>query len=53
MVTCVLCAQKNGLIETIHLSTHNIGFGWEIRKLIFNTPPPPPPHLSGGQQQYW
>ena len=23
------------LIETVHLSTHNICFGWEIRKLFF------------------
>ena len=30
-----LGAQKNGLIETVLLSTHNIYFGWEIRKLFF------------------
>ena len=28
-------AQKNRLIETVLLSTHNICFGWEIRKLNF------------------
>ena len=33
---CVLGAQKNRLIETLHLSTHNIGFGCEIRKIVFN-----------------
>ena len=27
--------QMNRLIETIHLSTHNIGFGLEIKKLAF------------------
>ena len=32
----VLGAQKNLLIETVLLSTHNICFGWEIRKLIFS-----------------
>ena len=31
----VLGAQKNRLIETVLLSTHNICFGWEIRKLFF------------------
>ena len=30
-----LGAQKNHLIETFLLSTHNICFGWEIRKIIF------------------
>ena len=30
----VLGAQKNRLIETVLLSTHNICFGWEI-KLVF------------------
>ena len=30
-----LGAQKNCLIETVLLSTHNICFGWEIRKLFF------------------
>ena len=33
--TCVLGAQKNRLIETILMSNHKIGFGWEIRKIIF------------------
>ena len=32
--TCVLGAQKNPLIETVLLSTHNIGFGCEIKKII-------------------
>ena len=31
--TFVLGAQKNGLIETVLLSTHNIYFGWEIKIL--------------------
>ena len=31
----VLDAQKNRLIETVLLSTHNICFGLEIRKLFF------------------
>ena len=31
----ILDAQKNRLIETVLLSTHNICLGWEIRKLIF------------------
>ena len=30
-----LGAQKNRLIETVLLSTNNICFGWEIRKLFF------------------
>ena len=34
--TFVLGAQKNHLIEMVLLSTHNICFGWEIRKLVFN-----------------
>ena len=34
-VSYVLGAQKNRLIETVLLSTHNICFGWEIRKLFF------------------
>ena len=34
--SCVLDAQKNHLIETVLLSTHNKCFGWEIRKLLFN-----------------
>ena len=32
---CVLGAQKNRLIEMVLLSTHNICFGLEIRKIIF------------------
>ena len=28
-------AQKNRLVETVLLSTHNICFGWEIRKIFF------------------
>ena len=28
--------QKNRLIATVVLSTHNVCFGWEIRKLFFN-----------------
>ena len=32
ILTHVLGAQKNRLIETVHLSTHNIGFGRGIRK---------------------
>ena len=31
----MLDAQKNRLIETVLLSTNNISFGWEIRKLFF------------------
>ena len=30
----VVGAQKNRLIETVLLSTHNIYFAWEIRKLF-------------------
>ena len=30
--TYVLGAQKNRLIEMVLLSTHNISFGWDIRK---------------------
>ena len=30
--TCVLGDQTSRLIETVLLSTHNICFGWEIRK---------------------
>ena len=33
--TYVVGAQKNRLIETVLLNTHNRCFGWEIRKLIF------------------
>ena len=32
VLTYDLGAQKNRLIETVLLSTHNIYFGWEIRK---------------------
>ena len=35
VLTYVLGAQKNRLIETVLLSTYNICFGGEIRKLIF------------------
>ena len=35
-ISCVLGAQKNGLKETVLLSTHNIWFVGEIRKLISN-----------------
>ena len=35
VITYVLGAQKNRLIETVLLSTHNICFGREIRKLFF------------------
>ena len=35
VLTYVLGAQKNCLIETVILSAHNICFGWEIRKLKF------------------
>ena len=31
VLTCVLGTQKNRLIETVLLSTHNICFGCEIR----------------------
>ena len=31
----VLGAQKNRLIEMVLLSTHNICFGWEIKKIYF------------------
>ena len=36
ILTFVLGAQKNRLIETVLLSTHNICSGWEIRKISFN-----------------
>ena len=36
MLTFVLGAQKNCLIETVLLSTHNICFGLEIIELNFN-----------------
>ena len=32
----VLGVQKNRLIETVLFSTHNICFGREIRKIVFN-----------------
>ena len=35
ILTSVLGAQKNRLIETVLMSTHNICFGCEKRKLIF------------------
>ena len=34
--SCVLGAQKNRLIETVLLSTHNICFGWEIKKISYD-----------------
>ena len=46
--TCVLVAQKNHLIETVLLGTHNICFGWEIRKVIFKCT-----LLSGGLNLQW
>ena len=36
VLTYVLGAEKNRLIETVLLSTLNIFFGQEIRKLMFN-----------------
>ena len=36
VITSVLGAQKNRLIETVLLSTHNICFGLERRKFIFD-----------------
>ena len=36
VLTYILGAQKNCLIETVLLSTHNICFGSETRKLIFD-----------------
>ena len=35
ILTCVVGAQKNRLIETVLLSTHNICFGSEIKKIVF------------------
>ena len=35
VLTYVLGAQKNRLIETVLLSTHNICFGFDIRKIDF------------------
>ena len=37
ILTYALGAQKNRLIETVLLRTHNIWFGLEIRKLNFVT----------------
>ena len=37
VLTYVLGAQKNRLIEMVLLNTHHIYFGWEIRKLNFVT----------------
>ena len=37
VLTFVLGAQKNRLIETVLLSTHNICYSCEIRKLFFIT----------------
>ena len=37
--TFVLGAQKNSLFEMVLLSTHNICFGWAIRKIIFDVTP--------------
>ena len=34
ILTYVLGAQKNRLIETVLPSTHNMCFGWEIRKIV-------------------
>ena len=33
--TFVLGAQKKRTLKMVSLSTHNICFGWEIRKLYF------------------
>ena len=38
ILTYVFGAQKNCLIETVLLSTYNICFGREIRKLNFRNP---------------
>ena len=35
VLTYVLGAHKNCLIETVLLSTHNVCFGFEIRNLVF------------------
>ena len=32
VLTNVLGVQMNRLVETVHLSSHNICFDWEIRK---------------------
>ena len=34
-ITFVLGVQRDPLIETVHLSTHKICFGWQIRKFFF------------------
>ena len=47
-LTYILGAQKNRLIETDLLSTHNICFGLEIRKLNFDYAP-----LFKGQLQMY
>ena len=36
ILTCVLGAQKNRLIESVLSSTHNICFGLEVRKYFSN-----------------
>ena len=38
LLICVLGAQKNRLIETVLLRTHNICFGLEIKKIVFQYP---------------
>ena len=38
-----LGAQKNRLTEAVLLSTQNLCFGWEIKKIVFQYP-----LLSGG-----
>ena len=35
VLTYVLGSQKNRLLETVLLSTHNICFGWEARNIYF------------------
>ena len=42
-LTCVLGAQKHRLIKMVLLSTYNICFGWEIKKIFFSNA-----LLSGG-----
>ena len=42
-------AQKNRHIETVHLSTHNICFGWELRKSIVDLIPFSRPPLHHGR----
>ena len=36
VVIYVVGAQKNRLIETVLLNTHDLCFGRDVRKLIFN-----------------